>query len=248
MLSKIYQGNFAGHTIRFRLQYSGTRYFFSPSLTPAEGDHFDLTASEESMKEMRSHLPEGQRNTYVEYRALLQLTARALLEYDCFIFHAVSFVKDGKAYLLSAPPGTGKTTQYLNWQRLFPGEITMISGDMPVLEGREDGTVWAHPSAWNGKENFRNRISAPVAGIVLLSQGKENRIGALTAHDAVFPFMNQFMVRPETEEEICALARILDRMLRNIPCLSFTNTGDEESTAMLRGALANCRGKENDQV
>ena len=237
MRSKIYQGEYAGHIIRYRLRYTGTRHFFSQKLIPVASDNYDIVAQDEVLDEMRMLLPEGQHDTYVEYRALLPLTALALLKYDCCIFHAVSFLWDGKAYLLTAPPGTGKTTQYLNWQRLYPGEIKMISGDMPVLEGREDGTVWAHPSAWNGKENFRNRISAPVAGIVLLSQGKENRIGALTAHDAVFPFLNQFMVRPETEEEICALARILDRMLRNIPCLSFANTGDDESTAMLREAL-----------
>ena len=237
MKRRVYEGRFAGHTVRYRLVYPKTRYMFTPRLVPAAGDDYDVEAAPELLDAMRERLPEDSGNAYVEYRLLLELTACALLKYDCCILHAVSVTKGGKAYLLAAPSGTGKTTQYRNWQRLFPGEITMISGDMPVLERRNDGSLWAHPSAWNGKEDIKGGSAAPVAGIVILSQGRENRIERMVEHDAVYPLLNLFMVRPETEEEIYALARILDQTLRNIPCLSFTNTGDDASTVMLRDAL-----------
>ena len=169
---------------------------------------------------------------------MIGLTAKELLKYDCSIFHCVSLSWKGKAFLLTAPSGTGKTTQYLNWQRLFPSEITMICGDMPVLERREDGSVWAHPSSWNGKEKIGSRLCAPVAGIVLLEQGKENHILPLSSRDAVMPFFEQFVVRPDTEEQIRALARLMDQMLRNIPCFKFVNLGDDASTTLLRETLA----------
>ena len=113
----------------------------------------------------------------------------------------------------------------------------MISGDMPVLERREDGSIWAHPSPWNGKEKIGNRICAPIAGIVLLEQGKENAVTPLSAGDALRPFFNQFIVHPETEEQIRALARLMDQMLRNIPCFKLVNRGDDASTALLRETL-----------
>ena len=238
MRKRVYQTEYAGHVLRYSLLFPGTRFMFTPFLCPAEGDDFDIAATPELIELARTMLPEDSRDAYVEYRVLIELTSRELLKYGCCIFHSVSFVWEGKTFLLTAPSGIGKTTQYLNWQRLFPDEITMISGDMPVLERQEDGSVWAHPTTWNGKENLGNPICAPVAGIVLLEQGKENRIRLLSARDAVMPFFEQFIVRPETEEQIRALARLMDQMLRNVPCFKLVNLGDDASTTLLRETLA----------
>ena len=238
MKKKVFQTEYAGHVLRYSLLYPATQYTFYPHLEDTEGKEYDVAATPELIEQARTVLPEGSRNAYLEFRVLIELTAKELLKYDCCIFHSASFVWHGRTFLLTAPSGTGKTTQYLNWQRLFPGEITMISGDMPVIERREDGTVWAHPTTWNGKEKIGSRLCAPVAGIVLLEQGKENRIRPLSARDAVMPFFDQFIVRPETEEQICALARLMDQMLRNVPCFKLVNLGDDASTTLLRETLA----------
>ncbi len=235
---KTYEVSYAGHTIRYSFVNPETKRCFRRFLQRSDSECFDVRATQGEIEQVRPLLPPDAKDAYVEYRALIGLTAKALLPYDCCIFHSASFVWQGRAFLLAAPSGTGKTTQYLNWQRLFPGEITMISGDMPVLERREDGSVWAHPTSWNGKENIGNRICAPVGGIVLLEQGKENRIRPLSAREAVMPFFEQFIVRPETEAEILALARLMDQMLQKAPCFRFVNQGDEASTALLRGTLA----------
>lgn len=222
----------------YSLLNRGTRYQFQPCLARSEIEKADVSATRELLELARTMLPEDSRDSYVEFRVLIELTAKELLKYDCCIFHSASFVWHGRTFLLTAPSGTGKTTQYLNWQRLFPSEITMICGDMPVLERREDGTVWAHPTTWNGKEKIGSRLCAPVAGIVLLEQGKENRIRPLSAREAVMPFIDQFIVRPETEEQIRALARLMDQMLRNVPCFKLVNLGDDASTTLLRETLA----------
>ena len=237
-MKKVYEITLAGRPIRYSFQNSGTKRYLIRYLQRSEADSPDILAVGEELAVFRTFFPEKTGGDYVEYRLLSDLTARELLRWDCCIFHSVSFVWKGKAFLLSASSGTGKTTQYLNWQRLFPGEITMISGDMPVLERREDGSVWAHPSPWNGKEKIQNSISAPVCGIVLLSQGEENAISPLTPGDAVMPFFDQFVVRPETEEQIYALARLMDQILRNIPCYKLVNRGDDASTMLLRETLA----------
>lgn len=238
MKDRVYQYIYAGHPIRYRLINTGTCYLFHPWLKRAEASEVDVQATPELIEKGRAELPPDSTDAYIEYRVLIELTARELLKYDCCIFHSASFVWQGKTFLLTAPSGTGKTTQYLNWQRLFPGEITMICGDMPVLERREDGSIWAHPTSWNGKENIGNRITAPVGGIVLLEQGKVNRIVPLPAREAVLPFFEQFIVRPDTEEQIRALARLLDQMLTKVPCFKFVNLGDEASTALLRETLS----------
>lgn len=238
MQKSIFEAEYAGHILRYKFVYPATRYNFSPWPKKSDSNEYDVLATQDRIERTRVVLPEDSRDAYVEYRSLISLTAKALLQYDCCIFHSASFVWQGHAFLLTAPSGTGKTTQYFNWQRLFPGEITMISGDMPVLERREDGSLWAHPTSWNGKENIGNRICAPVAGIVLLEQGKVNLIQPLGARDAILPFFGQFIVRPETESEILALARLMDQMLRKVPCFKYVNLGDDASTVLLRETLA----------
>ena len=240
METAVYPVEYVGHVLHYAFTYPSTRYKFRPWPEPVYGHDCDVKVSAEQIKTTRDVLAPGSTNGFVEFRALIAPTSRALLKYGCCIFHCVSFLWQDKAFLLTAPPGTGKTTQYLNWQRLFPGEINMICGDMPVLEGREDGSVWAHPSPWNGKEKLGNAVNGPVSGIVLLEQGKENRIMKVSPREAIIPFFGQVVGCPETEDQIIALAGIMDKMLRNIPCYKFINRGDDESTKILRSALKEC--------
>ena len=231
-----YQLNYAGNPLRVSFLDPGTRFLFRPLPQPVDGEP-DLRVSREFLEEIRPFLPPEAGDSFVEYRCLLGLTARFLLHYDCCIFHAVAFRWRDRAWLLTAPPGTGKTTQYLNWQRLFSGEIQMISGDMPILESREDGSVWVHPSAWNGKEKLRGAESAPLGGLVLLEQGKEDRIVPLSAQEGLVPLLRQFMVYTETEEEILRIAGLLERMLLTAPHWKMVNRGGDESTRLLRETL-----------
>ena len=114
----------------------------------------------------------------------------------------------------------------------------MICGDMPALEKRPDGSVWIHPTSWNGKENLGSRISAPLSGIVLLEQDGVNEIMPLTPRQAIPPLLRQFIIRPDTEEQIRALAGILDGTLRSVPVWKLRNLGDDASTELLRRTLA----------
>ncbi len=244
----VFQNEYAGHAVRYSFSYPATRYCFHPWPRPVDGNEFDVKASTEQIEYTRTLIPPDASDAFVEFRSLIGLTAKTLLQFECCVFHAVTFVWNGSAFLLTAPSGVGKSTQFFNWQRLFPGEITMICGDMPVLERRVDGSVWAHPSPWNGKEKLGSRLCAPVAGIVLLEQGKENRMSTLAAKDAILPFFDQFLVRPDTEEQIRSLTRLMDQMLRNVPLFKLVNLGDDASTVLLRETLSALTGGIQDGV
>lgn len=234
MANKVYQLNYAGHPVRYSFLHPQTYAFLRPFPRAVEGEKADIAVTQELIEQVRDLFPDDPTDAFVEYRCLIGLTAQKLLQYGCCIFHSASFVFEGRAWLLAAPPGTGKTTQYLNWQRLYPGEITMISGDMPVLEGDEDGSIWVHPSSWNGKENLKSWLSAPLGGIVLLEQGNKDQIQPLLAKEAILPLFKQFMVPLETEEEIKALAKLMEQMLMAAPCWKMINRGGDESTKLLR--------------
>ena len=231
--------NFAGHLLGIAFQYPETRRYFWPFLSRTASERQSLIcASPERIEAARPLLPPDSTSGYVEFRTLIGLCSLALLEWDCCLFHAVALRWQGRAFLLTAPSGTGKTTQFRNWQRLFPGEVEMICGDMPVLEPQADGSLWVHPSPWNGKENLRGAAAAPAAGLVLLEQGPENRILPMSGSEAVLPCLRQLLVRPETEEQIEAMSRLLNRLLVSLPLRRMVNRGDDASTAMLREELA----------
>lgn len=235
-----YQAELAGHHLLYKLHYPST-YLYLKGFTRAEviaAGRNIISSPEEWTEWCRTQLPPDSKNGYVESRAMVWRSSLALLEWDCCVFHAVALRWRGRAFLLTAPSGTGKTTQFRNWQRLFPGEVEMICGDMPVLEPRIDGSIWVHPSPWNGKESLRGAPASPAAGLVLLEQGPENQILPMSGSEAVVRCLLQLMVRPETEDQIMAISRLLNRLLSSLPLRRMVNRGDDASTAMLREELA----------
>ena len=234
MTRRIYEVDFAGCPVRFAFQYPQTKRSFGRYLRRSEADTYDVMASPEFIEEARSLLPVDSPDGYVEYRCLIGPTSQVLLKSHRSLFHAVAFIFREKAWLLTAPSGVGKTTQYLNWQRLFPGETAVICGDMPALRLEEDGRLSVHPSPWNGKERFGSSLSAPLGGVVFLERGSVNKIKMFPPEEALLPLIGQFMVLPETEEEISLLLKLLTAMMERYPLCRFVNLGDDASTALLR--------------
>ncbi|MBR4659204.1 MAG: hypothetical protein IKP26_08135 [Clostridia bacterium] len=233
--NKVYQVEYAGHPVKYAFREPGTAALFRERLTEACGEP-DVFETEEFLERAKRLMPDEPPEC-AEFRSLICLTSKLLLRHGCCLFHAVSFEMDGLAWLLTAPSGTGKSTQYMNWQRQFPREARMISGDVPVIEASDRG-VLVHPSPWNGKEGLGNpRLSAPLGGIVILEQGDEDRIETVGTAEAVYRMLPQFIVLLETEDEVRALCAIVDRLLRSVPVRKLVNRGGAESTALLRSEL-----------
>lgn len=225
--------NYAGHKITYSFRYPSTYTHFRKYIKISDKDTADCSASDEKLERMRMVLPDSVSDDYAEYRSMISITAKELLKYQCCLFHAVSFIFQDRAWLLTAPSGTGKTTQFKNWKRMYPKEIRMICGDIPVIS-MNDSQISIHPSSWNGKENYGNMISAPLGGVIFLEQGKQNTIEKMTVSDAILPFMNQFISLPDTEQQVQSLISILDCLLDHYPVCKMINDGSLDSTRMLR--------------
>ena len=172
-----------------------------------------------------------------EYHLLHFVASNALLAYNRCVFHGTAFLWHGKAWLFSAPSGTGKTTQFRRWRKLYRDEVKIINGDKPILEFKEDHTIVVHPSPWKGKERWGSMLKAPLGGIIYLEQGKENKIERMAPQDAVIPLYKQFSFLPEKEEYIHAVCRMEDTLLRNIPVWKLINKGDLESAQLTHDTL-----------
>ena len=135
---------------------------------------------------------------YLESLAVYRKIAEHLLADDILLFHCSALSIDGKAYLFTAPSGTGKSTHTRLWREHFGSRVTMINDDKPLLVVRKDAvTVYGTP--YGGKDNIQTNTSAKVAGIVILHQAEYNEIQRMTAKEAYPMLLNQTYRRSDAE-------------------------------------------------
>jgi len=129
------------------------------------------------------------------------------------MLHASAVVYEDKAYLFSAPSGTGKSTHTTLWRKVFGEDNTfMLNDDKPVIRIK-DGKVTVYGTPWSGKTDQNKNIGVPLQGICFLERSKENRIESISAKDAAFGILNQ-TIRPADGKNMSKLLDLLDRLLQ----------------------------------
>lgn len=118
--------------------------------------------------------------------------------YDGVVFHGAAVEYGGKAYIFTAPSGTGKTTHISLWKRFLGDKVIVINGDKPILT-RKDGEIHVHGTPFAGKEGWQTNCSAPLGGICILSRGEKNIITPVAPKDA-FPRLYLQTYKPYRRE------------------------------------------------
>ena len=223
----------------YALRYPETKTYFKNYICaePLETADELLTVTDELWERHKNVAESSVSEAYTEFYALLGITSRALLKHGKCLFHGVAFLWRGRAWIITAPSGTGKTTQLRMWQKLCGDEIELINGDKPVMECREDGSVWIYPSPWNGKENLSGTKSGRLAGIIYLAQADHNEISRMDLRSSILPIYRQFLYYGDYETEIHEVGHMLDIVLRNIPVWKLSNLGDEASAELTHNTL-----------
>ena len=230
--------DFANHPIKYAFRNPSTRRFFGLYLNECEGTGFDIKVSREYMEENRWLVGEDSEDDFLEFQALMLATGNELLTHRRALFHGVALIWKQKAWIFTAPSGTGKTTQYRLWKKILKKEIQVINGDKPLLHCHDDGSIWVHSSPWRGKERVGviGRC-APLGGIIYLEQGDHNTIRRLKPNEAARPLFVAFISYPDTTEQIEGQAEILNQMLDAVPVWKLTNLGDEASAILTQNII-----------
>lgn len=156
---------------------------------------------------------------------------RKLLKHQGFMLHASAVEKDGKAYLFSAPSGTGKSTHTELWQKTFTEEnIRIINDDKPAV-CLWNNVFYACGTPFSGKTDKNENRKVPIQGLCMLHRGKSNKIRRITPKEALPMILPQtFLSRREEETEL--LFSLLDSFLQAIPVYKMECTVSKEAAEM----------------
>lgn len=229
--------NLSGIPLSISIYFSETKKYFSFFVSDLYNPSIEVNVPEKLFKQLKGPHYQSTLTADDEYHLLHLVVSNALLPFNRCVFHGTAFLWRDKAWLFSAPSGTGKTTQYRQWRRLYRDEVRILNGDKPILQFCDDGTIMVHPSPWKGKERMGSMLKAPLGGIIYLQQGQENTIERMESKDAAVPIYRQFLFLPETEEAVRQVCRMEDKLLRNIPVWRLVNKGDAESAELTHDTL-----------
>lgn len=160
-----------------------------------------------------------------------------LLEFQGFQLHASAVILDGKAYLFSAPSGTGKSTHTEKWCRLFGAQL--LNDDKPALRRQPEGWI-AYGTPWSGKHDLSIPIGVPLGGIAFLNRGQENTISLMDPGEAVSEIIREsprYLTMSQMEQQLT----LLDQLLKEIPVWKLYCRNEDAAAVLSHGAMTKGR-------
>ena len=221
--------------IGIKYRYEFTRRYVSAYATDAEPD-FTVEATDADLIAEAELAEEPTENEYLEYVALYRKIADKLTEYGGVVFHGAVLVLDGKAYIVTARSGVGKTTHIRLWLKKFGEKVYVLNGDKPVL--REiDGKIYVSGTPWNGKEGYGRQGIAPLCGIAFLERGEENSYEAVAPTSALVRIMGQIYMNKEAPVALVRTLKLADKILSKTPLYNFKCNMDISAAEMAARAF-----------
>lgn len=167
--------------------------------------------------------------TYLETLAALRKISEALPSYRRLLIHGAAITLDDKAYLFTAPSGTGKSTHIRLWKEYLGARVDIVNGDKPFISLTNESDTWLsdapnaekiapriHGTPWAGKENWQKNRNAPLNGICFLRRGLKNKIRRLEPAECLQLLFNQVYL-PKDKLALQFTLELMDVLVRNVP-------------------------------
>ncbi len=163
--------------------------------------------------EVEGILPVNYPDSYLETLAVYRKIAVEMLGHDTFLLHGAVIAVNDKAWLFTAPSGTGKTTHIRLWLKHIEGSY-VVNGDKPLIRIGEEVTAYGTP--WAGKEGMQKNVGVKLCGIVILERGAENSIERIAFPQAL-PVLIQQSYRPNEKKGLEKTLELIRKLGSRIP-------------------------------
>lgn len=181
-------------------------------------------------------------DVYLESLALFRKLCDFVLTFkNGIIFHSSAVAVEGKAYLFTAPSGTGKSTHARLWKETFGDKVVYINDDKPIIRW-VDGDFYVYGTPWNGKHNLDTNTRAKIQAICEIRRGKVNKIRELSPQEMLLVVLNQTL-RPTEADKFDKLVGILDKLLTTVKLYRLECDISEEAAKTSYNAMALSAGE-----
>lgn len=227
-------GKFCGEQGEFSVFSDGEKVFRKRSMGTAEGALAEYDCKVGS--DCRLHFTNKSFSVLTDERYFWNSIplAQLFLPKKAVLMHASYIDTNGSAVLFTAPCGTGKSTQAELWRVHRNAEI--INGDKAGIYLKE-GKAFAGGLPFCGTSKICKNRNLPLKAIVLLSQGKENRVKHLKGFEALQGVINNMyldLLAP-AEKQMCV--DFVIALLSTVPVISLKCTPDERAVEELEKFL-----------
>ncbi len=155
--------------------------------------------------------------------------ARKILDYNGIVLHSSSVVVDGKAYLFSAPSGTGKSTHTKLWLEKFGDKAFILNDDKPAIRILDDG-IYAYGTPWCGSSNISTNAKAKLQGICFLKRDESNWIKRMDIKEASIRMLHGCAIPLKLNNiEVLQEIDIINKLIRTIPIYEMGCTPTEQA-------------------
>ena len=157
--------------------------------------------------------PVNYTDAYLETLAVYRKIAAQMLRFDTVLLHGAVVAVQDRAWLFTAPSGTGKTTHIRLWLDNIEGSY-VVNGDKPLIRIGEEVTAYGTP--WAGKEGMQKNTGVKLCGIIFLERGEGNSI-ARTTFSQMLPALIQQSYRPNEKSGLEKTLALIGKIACCVP-------------------------------
>ncbi len=159
---------------------------------------------------------------------------KILLRFQAMVLHSCHIQYRNQAILFTAPSETGKSTQGDLWVRNFKAEV--INGDRTII--RKVNRQWfAYGAPFCGTSGIHLNRREPLSAVIIIRQGKENRVSSIGAFEASKLLFSEMTVHNWDAGFVGQTFSWIAELLNDIPVYFYLCNKEDEAASCLKDFL-----------
>lgn len=155
--------------------------------------------------------------------------------HNLVVLHSSYIIYNHMGIVFSAPSQTGKSTQARLWKENMPN-VEIINGDRSVI-GEVDGKIIAFGLPFCGTSEISFNNSSQLKCIVILRQGKDNKLKKLSRIEAFKYLYSECSVPIWDEDALTGIITSLEYIISKVPVYLYSCVNDKSAVEILYKVL-----------